>query len=129
MSRQATDTQGPVKDCEPSPLLPPDGVLGSGAVLFPGAFDQHGSPLVVFPAETQARLSSELSTAEVVDFISYFQCWHNKKREKQSLVSVVADLRDASPPTARFIAETLLLLEKANTAPLASPRELQLYQS
>lgn len=35
----------------------------------------------------------------------------SKKQEKQSLVSVVADLRHASLPTTRFIAETLILLE------------------
>ncbi|MEQ2213063.1 hypothetical protein XENOCAPTIV_009149 [Xenoophorus captivus] len=34
-----------------------------------------------------------------------------KKQEKQSLVSVVADLRLASVSTTRFITETLLLLE------------------
>ncbi len=36
---------------------------------------------------------------------------HSKKQVKESLVSVVADLRHASLPTTRFIAETLLLLE------------------
>lgn len=93
--------------------------------------------------EGQAKLSSELSKAEVVDFINYFLCLHkyvtsgrqmcvhlrvcvwprngllmrvlvcpdSKKQEKQSLVSVVADLRQASLSTTRFIAETLLLLE------------------
>ena len=38
-------------------------------------------------------------------------CLDSKKQEKDSLVSVVADLRDASPPITRFISETLLLLE------------------
>lgn len=38
-------------------------------------------------------------------------CLDSKKQEKESLVSVVADLRHASLPTTRFIAETLLLLE------------------
>ena len=41
-----------------------------------GAFDQHGFPLIVFPADGQAKLSSELSKAEVVDFINYFLCLH-----------------------------------------------------
>lgn len=36
---------------------------------------------------------------------------HSKKQVKESLVSVVADLRHASLPTTRFIAETLRLLE------------------
>ena len=35
----------------------------------------------------------------------------SKKQEKETLVSVVADLRQASLPTTRFIAETLVLLE------------------
>ncbi|XP_035534960.1 proto-oncogene DBL [Morone saxatilis] len=111
MSRHATDVQEPLQDCAPSPPLPADHVLDSGAVLFPGAFDQHGCPLIMFPVEGQAKLSSELSKAEVVDFINYFLCLHNKKQDKESLVSVVADLRHASLPTTRFIAETLLLLE------------------
>ncbi|XP_040920128.1 uncharacterized protein LOC121199473 [Toxotes jaculatrix] len=113
MSRRTTDAQGSVQECVPSPLLqlPADHVLSSGAVLFPGAFDQHGCPLVVFPVDGQAKLSSELSKAEVVDFINYFLCLHNKKQEKESLVTAVADLRQASLPTIRFIAETLLLLE------------------
>lgn len=38
-------------------------------------------------------------------------CLHSKKQEKESSVSVVADLRQASLQTTRFIAETLLLLE------------------
>ncbi|XP_034756680.1 puratrophin-1 [Etheostoma cragini] len=105
MSRHATD--GP--ECAPSPPLPADHVLNSAAVLFPGAFDQHGCPLIVFPADQQAKLPLVLSKAEVVDFINYFLGLHNKKQER--LVSVVADLREASLPTARFIAETLLLLE------------------
>lgn len=108
-----------------------------------GAFDQHGCHLIVFPVDGQARLSSELSKADVVDFINYFLClhkcvvshrlnvymgmcgvgvlykihWlldcplHSKKQEKESLASVVADLRHASLSTTRFISETLLLLE------------------
>ncbi|KAF3702527.1 Actin CyI, cytoplasmic Precursor [Channa argus] len=111
MSRHATDVQDSVQESVPSPPLPADHVLNSGAVLFPGAFDQHGCHLIVFPVEGQAKLSSELSKAEVVDFINYFHCLHNKKQEKQSLVSVVADLRHALLPTARFIAEMVLLLE------------------
>ncbi|XP_070844132.1 uncharacterized protein [Chaetodon trifascialis] len=111
MSRHATEVQESEQECVPSPPLPADHVLNSGAVLFPGTFDQHGCPLIVFPVDRQAKLSSELSKAEVVDFINYFLCLHNKKQEKESLVSVVADLRHASLPTIRFIAETLLLLE------------------
>ncbi|XP_049446591.1 uncharacterized protein LOC125897350 [Epinephelus fuscoguttatus] len=111
MNRHATDVQELAQDSVPSPPLPADHVLNSAAVLFPGAFDQQGCPLIVFPADEQAKLSSELSKAEVVDFIKYFLCLHNKKQEKESLVSVVADLRHASLPTTRFIAETLLLLE------------------
>lgn len=104
-----------------------------------GAFDQYGCPLIVFPVDGQDNISSQLSKAEVVDFINYFLCLHKyvgsklltvhmmvperkmswvevlcldrKKQEKDSLVSVVADLRHASPNTTRFIAETLLLLE------------------
>uniref|UniRef100_A0A3B3VUV5 Si:ch211-241j12.3 n=1 Tax=Poecilia latipinna TaxID=48699 RepID=A0A3B3VUV5_9TELE len=110
MSRHA-GIQTPVQDRGSSPLLPSDHVLGSGAVWFPGVFDQHGCPLIIFPADGQDRLL-ELSKAEVVDFIHYFHALLNKKQEKQSLVSVVADLRQAAPPTTRFITETLLLLEE-----------------
>ncbi|CAN9507602.1 unnamed protein product [Ophioblennius macclurei] len=114
MNRQATDFQDsiqePVQDLGSSRPLPADHVLSSGSVLFPGAFDRHGCPLIVFPADGQAKLSSELSKAEVVDFIRYFQGLH-RKQDKQSLVSVVADLRSASAPAARFIAETLILLQ------------------
>ncbi|XP_036066420.1 uncharacterized protein LOC112157760 isoform X3 [Oryzias melastigma] len=111
MNRSATGLQEPQQDAAPCPPLPADHVLSSGAVLFPGVFDQHGCPLFMFPADGQARLL-ELSSAEVVDFITYFRCLHNKKQEKQSSPSVVADLRNASPPAARFIAETLLQLEQ-----------------
>eukprot|EP00066_Takifugu_rubripes_P027500 XP_011616766.1 PREDICTED: uncharacterized protein LOC101074536 isoform X1 [Takifugu rubripes] len=109
MRRRSTDPPEP--EGPPSPPLPADHVLDSGAVLFPGAFDQHGCPLIVFPVDGQTKLSTELSKAEVVDFINYFQRVHNKKLEKECLVSVVADLRHASLPTVRFITETLLLLE------------------
>ncbi|TWW68265.1 Actin-57B Precursor [Takifugu flavidus] len=87
----------PEPEGPPSPPLPADHVLASGAVLF--------------PVDGQTKLSTELSKAEVVDFINYFQRVHNKKLEKECLVSVVADLRHASLPTVRFITETLLLLE------------------
>ncbi|KAM8831962.1 uncharacterized protein AB9W97_003308 [Spinachia spinachia] len=110
MSRRATDFHESVQ--EGSPPLPADHVLDSAAVLFPGAFDQHGCPLIVFPADEQAKLSSELSKAEVVDFINYFLCLHHGRQEKRSLVSAVADLRSASLHTTRFVAETLLLLER-----------------
>ncbi|XP_055088376.1 uncharacterized protein si:ch211-241j12.4 [Periophthalmus magnuspinnatus] len=96
---------------EPSSQLPADHVLFSGAVLFPGAFDQLGCPLVVFPVDGQTRLSTALSKPEVVDFINYCLSQHNKT-QKSSLVSVVADLREASASSTRFIAETLLLLEQ-----------------
>ncbi|KAF4099167.1 uncharacterized protein LOC131527461 [Onychostoma macrolepis] len=90
--------------------LPSDHLLRSGAVIFPGAFDQHGCPLVVFPAEAQGKLPEELSTEEVSHFIHYCLRLHNIRGE-ESLLSVVVDLRQASLAIARFIAETLLLLE------------------
>ncbi|XP_072306083.1 uncharacterized protein [Eucyclogobius newberryi] len=100
----------PPQQCEAPARLPADHVLFSGAVLFPGAFDQQGAPLVVFPVDGQAGLPTALSKAEVVDFINYCLSQHNKT-QKSSLVSVVADLREASAASTRFIAETLLLLE------------------
>ncbi|XP_076872787.1 uncharacterized protein LOC143522807 isoform X2 [Brachyhypopomus gauderio] len=95
----------------PAPPLPPDHVLDSGAVIFPGAFDQHGCPLVVFPVETQSKLVRELTEEEVSDFILYFLRLYNKSRE-ECLLSVVADLREASVDVGRRVAETLLLLER-----------------
>lgn len=41
-----------------------------------GAFDQHGCPLIVFPVDGQAKLSTQLSKTEVRDFINYFQHVH-----------------------------------------------------
>ncbi|KAG7254495.1 hypothetical protein CRUP_011445, partial [Coryphaenoides rupestris] len=103
----------PHLSCSSSSSSPADHVLNSGVVLFPGAFDQNGCPLVVFPAEGLDRLAQELSKAEVVDFILYFlhSLHNNKKQDPGSLVSVVADLRRAQSSTARFIAETLHLLQ------------------
>ncbi|KAM4521899.1 uncharacterized protein PAE49_001830 isoform 2-T2 [Odontesthes bonariensis] len=109
MSHIVKVVQEPVQECTPPPL-PTDDVLSSGAVLFPGVFDQHGCPLIIFPVDGQAKLS-ELSKPEIVDFINYFKFLQNQNEEKQILVSAVADLRHASLPTTRFIAETLLLLE------------------
>ncbi len=85
-----------VSELQASPApLPSDHLLRSGAVIFPGkscghplthsllcvarsddsvstgVFDQHGCPLVVFPAEAQGKLSEELSTEEVSHFIHY----------------------------------------------------------
>ncbi|KAK9956037.1 hypothetical protein ABG768_013794 [Culter alburnus] len=93
-----------------SPSRPAEHVLDSGAVVFPGVFDQHGCPLVLFPAEAQSKLSEELSREEVSHFIHYCLRLHNIRGE-DSLLSVVVDLRQASLTIARFIAETLLLLE------------------
>ncbi|KAL7889104.1 hypothetical protein AOLI_G00040780 [Acnodon oligacanthus] len=92
------------------PVLPQDHVLRSGAVIYPGAFDQHGCPLVVFPAESQDKLVSELTKEESADFIRYFLRLHSKSKEDR-LVSVVADLREANLSIARRVAESLLLLE------------------
>ncbi|CAB1342775.1 unnamed protein product [Coregonus sp. 'balchen'] len=120
--RHATEFRG----ASPSPPLPTDHVLNSGAVVFPGAFDQHGCPLVMFPVDAHGNLS-DLSKSEVVDFIHYFLSLHNKKQEKESLVSVVADLRQATLTTTRFIAETLLLLEfhrrTAHTVYIIQPKK------
>ncbi|XP_056284825.1 uncharacterized protein KIAA1755 [Pseudoliparis swirei] len=113
MSRHATDFQQCFSSSSSSSSpLPADHVLNSAAVLFPGTFDQHGCPLVVFPADQQHKLCSELRKEEVADFINYFLCLHNKKQEKQHLGSVVADLRLASSSTSRAVAEALLLLER-----------------
>ncbi|XP_041951224.1 uncharacterized protein LOC121711587 isoform X4 [Alosa sapidissima] len=90
--------------------LPADHVLNSGAVIFPGAFDQQGCPLVVFPTEAQNKLS-DLTKEDINGFISYFLRLHNESQEKESLVSVVVDLRQATLPTTRCIAESLQLLE------------------
>ncbi|XP_015246106.1 PREDICTED: uncharacterized protein KIAA1755-like [Cyprinodon variegatus] len=111
MSRREAGVREPVQERGPSWPLPSGHVLGSGAVWFPGVFDQHGCPLVIFPVEGQDRLL-ELCKEEVVDFINHFHSLLYKKQEKQSLVSVVADLRQASPPTIRLITDTLLLLQE-----------------
>ncbi|KAJ8275034.1 hypothetical protein COCON_G00096590 [Conger conger] len=107
MSSNATEFQKP----SPSLPLPPDHVLNSGAVTFPGAFDLQSCPLVVFPVEEHKHFISSLTQEEVVEFINYFLRLHNKYREKESMVSVVVDLRQATLTTTRFIAETILLLE------------------
>ncbi|XP_048842096.1 uncharacterized protein LOC125714966 isoform X2 [Brienomyrus brachyistius] len=91
--------------------LPADHVLCSGAVTFPGAFDQQGCPVVFFPVALQSRLTSDLKKEEVVYFINYFLQLHNKYQERSTLLSVVVDFRNAALTTARFVAETLLLLE------------------
>lgn len=55
-----------------SPPAPHHPVISAVA----GAFDQHGRPLMVFPVDGQARLLSEVSGAEVVDFVNYFLYLH-----------------------------------------------------
>lgn len=52
------------------------GLPFNSCVTRTGAFDQHGCPLVIFPVDGQAKLSSELSQAEVVEFINYFLYLH-----------------------------------------------------
>ena len=47
-----------------------------------GAFDQHGCPLVVFPADGHDKLATELRKAEVVDFINYFLILHKYVPDK-----------------------------------------------
>ncbi|XP_067272718.1 guanine nucleotide exchange factor DBS isoform X2 [Pseudorasbora parva] len=92
-----------------SPARPADHVLNSGAVVFPGVFDQHGCPLVLFPAEAQIKLS-QLSPEEVSHFIHYCLRLHSIRGDGE-LLSVVVDLRQADLLITRFITETLLLLE------------------
>ncbi|KAJ8270811.1 hypothetical protein GJAV_G00119550 [Gymnothorax javanicus] len=122
MSSNATEFQ----KSSPSLPLPPDHVLNSGAVTFPGAFDLQGCPLVVFPVEEHGTLAS-LTQEEVIEFINYFLCLQNKHQENESMVSVVVDLRQANRVTARFIAETLLLLEASkrtlHTAYVVQPKK------
>ncbi|KAI3364123.1 hypothetical protein L3Q82_010801, partial [Scortum barcoo] len=133
-----SEVQEPEQEWPPSPPLPADHVLQSGAALFPGSYRSSDTPQSLQGAEgtgstigwTSQTLRAEQSRSGV-DFINYFLClhkyvelglgvpcidgWmlplHSKKQAKDSLVSVVADLRHASLPTTRFIAETLLLLE------------------
>ncbi|XP_056113669.1 uncharacterized protein si:ch211-241j12.4 [Rhinichthys klamathensis goyatoka] len=93
-----------------SPSRPSEHVLNSGAVVFPGVFDQHGCPLVLFPAEAQCKLTEELSREEVSHFIHYCLRLHSIRGEG-GLLSVAVDLRRADLPITRFITETLLLLE------------------
>ncbi|GAA6065401.1 uncharacterized protein LOC113661155 isoform X1 [Tachysurus ichikawai] len=93
-----------------SPSLPPDRVLRSGTVIFPGVFDQLGYALVVFPAEFQSKLLCDVTKEEVAEFVFYCLHLHSKSRS-ECLVSVVADLREASLTVTRRIAEILLLLQ------------------
>ncbi|XDV42463.1 hypothetical protein PO909_011120, partial [Leuciscus waleckii] len=93
-----------------SPSRPSEHVLNSGAVVFPGVFDQHGCPLVLFPAEAQCKLSEELSREEVSHFIHYCLRLHSIRGDG-GLLSVAVDLRRADLTITRFITETLLLLE------------------
>nr|XP_015208562.1 PREDICTED: uncharacterized protein LOC107078071 [Lepisosteus oculatus] len=108
MSSNATGIQG----SSPCLQLPADQVLNSGAVIFHGGFDQQGCPLVVFPAEEQSKLTTDLAKEDVVSFIKYFLYLHNKYQEKESLISVVLDLRQATLTAAKSIGEALLLLEQ-----------------
>ncbi|MBN3323132.1 ACTM protein, partial [Atractosteus spatula] len=96
-----------IQGSSPCLQLPADQVLNSGAVIFHGGFDQQGCPLVVFPA-----LTTDLAKEDVVGFIRYFLYLHNKYQEKESLISVVLDLRQATLTAAKFIGEALLLLEQ-----------------
>ncbi|XP_039522114.1 uncharacterized protein LOC120475491 isoform X2 [Pimephales promelas] len=93
-----------------SPSRPSEHVLNSGAVVFPGVFDQHGCPLVLFPAEAQCKLTEELSREEVSHFIHYCLRLHSIRGEG-GLLSVAVDLRRADLPITRFITDTLLLME------------------
>ncbi|XP_073711928.1 uncharacterized protein [Misgurnus anguillicaudatus] len=97
-------------------MLPADDVLKSGALTFPGVFDQTGCPLLVFPAETQHKLKSdEINKEDVSQFIHYCLRLHRSrkslKKVEETQVSVVADLRQADISIVRFITETLLWLE------------------
>lgn len=65
----------------------------------------------------QARTSLRVRDVPTVGLL----CLHSKKQEKESSVSVVADLRQASLQTTRFIAETLLLLEVYLPFPIVFP--------
>ncbi|KAF5887369.1 Actin cytoplasmic, partial [Clarias magur] len=96
-----------VKAC---PSLPSERVLCSGAVTFPGVFDQLGSALLIFPAESQHKLLCDVTKEEVAEFVFYCLRLHNKGRS-ECLVSVLADLRDASLAVTRRLAEILLLLQ------------------
>ncbi|XP_060769499.1 uncharacterized protein LOC132876470 isoform X2 [Neoarius graeffei] len=92
------------------PALPPERVLCSGTVIFPGVFDQLGSLLVIFPAEFQDKLLHDVTKEEVAEFVFYCLRLHNPSRS-ECLVSVVADLREASLAVTRRVAEILLLLQ------------------
>ncbi|MCI4395622.1 hypothetical protein PGIGA_G00194210 [Pangasianodon gigas] len=75
-----------------------------------GVFDQLGCALVIFPAEFQNKLLCDVTKEEVAQFVFYCLRLHNKSRS-ECLVSVVADLREASLAVTRRIAEILLLLQ------------------
>ncbi|MBN3285571.1 ACT protein, partial [Polyodon spathula] len=95
------------------PDLPKDRVLCSGAVTFPGGFDQHGCPLLLFPVLEQNKLNSDLKKEDVVEFIGYFLYLHNKHQGGECPISVVLDLRQATLNTTRFITDTLLLAQQS----------------
>ncbi|XP_056337549.1 uncharacterized protein si:ch211-241j12.4 [Danio aesculapii] len=68
-----------------SPALPAEHVLNSGAVAFPGVFDQYGCPLVLFPSEHHGKLEEELSKEEAVHFIHYCLRLHRVRLEETLL--------------------------------------------
>ncbi|XP_072355897.1 uncharacterized protein [Scyliorhinus torazame] len=93
------------------PDLPEDRVLYSGAAIIPGSFDHQGSPLVIFPSAQHSKLISDLKHDDLVELLKYFLHRLSESQTRNSLVSIVTDLRSARLDVASTIISSLLKIQ------------------
>ncbi|XP_066278940.1 uncharacterized protein [Branchiostoma lanceolatum] len=110
----------PDKEANIDPALPvmPSGKLMSvqGAIL-PGAFDQHGRPLICFPARHHGSLTEHFNSQDLAHVVQYFMVitWSSQKKNG---FAFLADLTTTGLPAVHLIVETLQLVE------IRSPRSV-----
>ncbi|XP_078668912.1 uncharacterized protein LOC144910122 [Branchiostoma floridae x Branchiostoma belcheri] len=108
------------KEANIDPALPmmPSGKLMSvqGAIL-PGAFDQHGRPIICFPARHHGSLMEHFNSQDLAHVVQYFMAI-TRSSQKRNGFAFLADLTTTGLPAVHLIVETLQLVE------IRSPRSV-----
>ncbi|XP_078588989.1 uncharacterized protein LOC144869507 isoform X2 [Branchiostoma floridae x Branchiostoma japonicum] len=92
------------------PVMPSGKLMSVQGAILPGAFDQHGRPLICFPARHHGSLMEHLNSQDLAHVVQYFMVI-TRSNQKKNGFAFLADLTTTGLPAVHLIVETLQLVE------------------
>ncbi|XP_035673108.1 probable guanine nucleotide exchange factor MCF2L2 [Branchiostoma floridae] len=92
------------------PVMPSGKLMSVQGAILPGGFDQHGRPLICFPARHHGSLTEHLNSQDLAHVVQYFMVI-TRSNQKKNGFAFLADLTTTGLPAVHLIVETLQLVE------------------